>query len=183
LFFAAARDRNGVAPIPVEKQKKRKYTIDSDSGPTEAEFNRLATVANEALQLLCISQHQPNRQRTHAIIRETVPYGFFSGGGGGGGSSSDASGGSGNIQMQVFTQNCDNDESFVQELQAATGFDSNIFGARFFWLKICQKIVLLIQSRAALLLHRSAEIAGSKCFLLHCERVLCICACCKRPNC
>ena len=45
---------------------------------------------------------------------------------------SGASGGSGNIQMEVFTRNCDNDESFMQELQAATGFDSRIFGARFF---------------------------------------------------
>jgi hypothetical protein len=103
-----------------------------------------------------IAQHQPHRQRAHVIIQETAPAEFYAGGGVGddggssgvasnggsgagacGGSSavagsggSGASGGSGNIQMEVFTRNCDNDESFMQELHAATGFDSSIFGAR-----------------------------------------------------
>jgi len=167
ITSAIGRRQNGIAPIPVEKQKRRLHTI--AGGPSEAGMNRLAKVANEALQLLCISPVPLHRQRAHAVITETAPDGFHDAGGGGGGgeeggglASSGGSGaggegddghggdgggvasgggcsaggggdggGVGNIQLPAFSRNCALDESFEQELQAATGFDSKIFGAKF----------------------------------------------------
>ncbi len=166
---AVLRRRNGIAAIPAEKLKRRLHTV--TGGPSEADTNRLAKVANEALQLLCISPVPQHRQRAYAVITENAPDGFHDGGGGGGGggesggvasiggsgaggegdgghaggvgggesggvagSCGSGAGGAGsgdvNFQLPAFTRNCALDESFERELQAATGCDSKIFGAK-----------------------------------------------------
>jgi len=81
ITSAITRHQKGIAPTPVEKQKRRLHTI--AGGPSEAGMNRLAKVLNEALQLLCISPVPLHRQRAHAVITETAPDGFHDGVGGG----------------------------------------------------------------------------------------------------
>ena len=112
---AISRARSGAAPVPVDQRKKRMHT--STGLPPDAVLRKHSFVVSQALQLLCLSPTDANRQFAYEKLQALPPISAD------GGSAAPPA----EHQLPAFTAGIAG--SMEDALFAATGYTASVFGA------------------------------------------------------